>query len=208
MKILVSAGPTREFFDSVRFISNPSSGRMGYAIAAAARRRGHEVTLVTGPVNIKPPAGVKVVPVVTAVEMSVACKRAFRTADAAVMTAAVCDYRPSVRYRTKTPKAHRPKRILLEPTEDIAQALGETKGGRLLIGFAMEDARDPKRLAERKLQKKHCDLIVLNDTGNVAATDATIEIFEPSQGWTGPFSGTKTQIATRLVKLIEQRRRQ
>ena len=78
MKLLVSAGPTREFFDSVRFISNPSSGKMGYAVAREAAKRGHEVTLVSGPVSLKPPAGVTLIPVTTAAQMARACKRAFR----------------------------------------------------------------------------------------------------------------------------------
>jgi phosphopantothenoylcysteine decarboxylase / phosphopantothenate---cysteine ligase len=202
LNLLVSAGPTREFFDSVRFISNPSSGKMGYAIARAAARRGHRVTLVTGPVAIEAPQGVEVVRVLTAAEMAVACKRAFRTADAAIMTAAVCYYRPLERLSYKKPKSSKPFRLTLEPTEDIAAALGRRKGGRLLIGFAMED-HDPRAHAERKLKKKNCDLIVLNGPENVGGDQAVVELFAPSEGWTGPFRGTKMQVARRLVRQIE-----
>ncbi|GMV98559.1 MAG: hypothetical protein AMXMBFR83_29090, partial [Phycisphaerae bacterium] len=113
MNLLVSAGPTREYFDSVRFISNASSGKMGYAIAAEAARRGHRVTLISGPVGLDPPAGVTVVRVTSAAEMADACKRAFRLADAAVMTAAVCDYRPARRLAYKRPKRRRAFRAVL-----------------------------------------------------------------------------------------------
>jgi phosphopantothenoylcysteine decarboxylase / phosphopantothenate---cysteine ligase len=202
VNLLVSAGPTREFFDSVRFISNPSSGKMGYAIARAAARRGHAVTLVTGPVSIQPPAGVTVVPVVTAAEMARVCKTAFRQADAAIMTAAVCDYRPVRPAAHKLAKKDQPLRVRLEPTEDIAAALGRRKGRRLLIGFAMED-NDPRPHAERKLKKKNCDLIVLNGPENVGGDEAEVEFFTPSGGWAGPVRGSKSQIAGWLVRMIE-----
>jgi phosphopantothenoylcysteine decarboxylase / phosphopantothenate---cysteine ligase len=205
VNILVSAGPTREYFDSVRFISNPSSGKMGYALAAEAARRGHRVTLVSGPVSLDPPSGVKVVQVVSAAEMAAACKRAFRTADAAFMTAAVCDYRPRDKAGHKRPKKARALRVVLEPTEDIAAALGRTKGRRLIVAFAMED-NDPHAHAERKLHKKNCDLIVLNGPENVGRDRAEVELFSPGTGWTGPFRGTKAQVARRLVRLAEELR--
>lgn len=200
--MLVSAGPTREFFDSVRFISNPSSGRMGYAIARAAARRGHEVVLVTGPVALEAPRRVKVVPVTTAAEMARACKRAFRSADVAVMTAAVCDYRPAERARLKLAKSARTMRVVLEPTEDIASALGRRKGRRLLIGFAMED-HDAHAHAEAKCRRKNCDLIVLNGPENVGSERAAVEIFSPAIGWMRPFEGTKAVVAGRIVRMIE-----
>jgi phosphopantothenoylcysteine decarboxylase/phosphopantothenate--cysteine ligase len=202
VKFLVSAGPTREFFDSVRFISNPSSGRMGYAIARQAARRGHEVTLVSGPVSLAEPAGVKVVQVTTAAEMAEACKRAFRGADVAVMTAAVCDYRPADRLEQKLAKSNRRRRVVLEPTEDIASSLGTAKGRRLLVGFAMED-HDARAHAEAKCARKNCDLIVLNGPGNVGGDRAEVEFFTPDGGWSEPVRGTKAAVAQRLVRMIE-----
>jgi phosphopantothenoylcysteine decarboxylase/phosphopantothenate--cysteine ligase len=202
VNILVSAGPTREYFDSVRFVSNPSSGKMGYAIAREAVRRGHAVTLVSGPVALAAPAGVKVEHVTSAAEMAAACKRAFRRADAAIMTAAVCDYRPARREKLKLPKHTKPFELILEPTEDIAAALGRTKGRRLLIGFAMED-HDPHVKAERKLLKKNCDLIVMNGPANVGAADAVVEFFSPEDRWSGPIQGSKAAVARRLVRRIE-----
>ncbi len=205
MNILVSAGPTREYFDSVRFISNPSSGKMGYALAREAARRGHRVTLVSGPVSLAPPKGVKVVDVGSAAEMAVACKKAFRGADAVFMTAAVCDYRPRNRVGYKQPKKAHTVRVVLEPTEDIAAALGRHKGRRLLIAFAMED-HDPHAHAERKLYSKNSDLIVLNGPENVGSDHAEVELFSPAMGWTGPFRGTKAQVARRLIQVAERLR--
>jgi phosphopantothenoylcysteine decarboxylase / phosphopantothenate---cysteine ligase len=202
MDLLVSAGPTREFFDSVRFISNPSSGKMGYAIAREAARRGHRVTLVSGPVALEPPAGVSLMRVTTAAEMAVACKRVFRAADVAVMTAAVCDYRPKARLTHKLAKRDQPRRVVLEPTEDIAASLGRRKGRRLLIGFAMEDA-DHHRKAERKLERKNCDLIVLNGPENVGGDEAVVELYTREGGWQKAIRGSKTVIARRLVRMIE-----
>lgn len=204
MNLLVSAGPTREFFDSVRFISNPSSGKMGYAIARAAAQRGHQVTLVSGPVALDPPKNVTFISVTTAAEMAAACKRAFRSADVAVMTAAVCDYRPVQRSPHKLAKKASSKRVTLEPTEDIAAALGKRKGRRLLIGFAMEDTAGAHRKAERKLKKKNCDLIVLNGIENVGSDEALIELYTPIEGWSRPTRGSKAAIARRLIQLIEK----
>ncbi len=176
---------------------------MGYAIAAAAANRGHDVTLVSGPVALKPPAGVQLVQVVTAADMAKACKRAFRGADAAVMTAAVCDYRPVNPAKLKLPKKEQAKRVLLEPTEDIAASLGARKGKRILVGFAMEDS-DPRARAERKLVRKNCDLIVLNGPQNVAADDAMVEFYTSERGWFGPMTGSKRSVAGRLVRLVEE----
>lgn len=202
MKLLISAGPTREYLDSVRFLSNPSSGRMGYALAREAARRGHEVTLVSGPVSLPPPPDVTVVRVESAAEMSAACKRAFRTADAAIMCAAVCDYRPVQRGKLKLPKQTRPFRITLEPTEDIAAALGGRKGRRVLVGFAMED-HDPHAKAERKLRQKRCDLIVLNGPGNIGTETAVVEFYTPQGGWEPPIRGSKSAVARAILVRLE-----
>jgi len=203
VNLLISAGPTREYFDSVRFISNASSGKMGYAIAGAAARRGHRVTLVSGPATIHAPKGVKVVRVVSAAEMARACKQAFKTADVAVMTAAVSDYRPATRADRKTPKLKQAMRVRLEPTEDIAAALGSRKGNRLLVGFAMEDHEGYAK-ARRKYEKKNCDLIVLNSPENLGADHARVELYTTRQGWSRPIQGTKAQVARQLVLAIER----
>ncbi|UCE59571.1 MAG: phosphopantothenoylcysteine decarboxylase [Phycisphaerales bacterium] len=203
MRILITAGPTREFFDSVRFISNPSSGKMGYAIAAQAADRGHEVILVSGPVGLQEPPGVHLVRVVSAEEMFKACVAEFDTCQCAVMTAAVCDYRPVTRLEHKLKKQNKPRTIQLEPTEDILANLGRVKGSRVVIGFAMED-HDHHAHAEEKLRRKHCDAIVLNGMSNVASDDATVEILRAGGTWSAPSTGSKPQIASVIVDLVEE----
>lgn len=202
MHLLVTAGPTREYFDTVRFISNPSSGRMGFAIAAAAAEQGHRVTLVSGPVSETTPAGVERVDVVTAAEMLDASRLVFDECDAAVMTAAVCDYRPADRLERKFHKQATARNVTLEPTEDICATLGQMKAHRVLIGFALED-HDHHRRAERKLARKHCDAIVLNEPGNIGSDRATIEILIADYGWRPPVSGTKLELARVVVQLVE-----
>lgn len=202
MRILITAGPTREYFDTVRFISNPSSGKMGYALAAAAAARGHEVILISGPVELSDPTGVRVMRVVSAAEMFDAAVAAFELCDAAIMTAAVCDYRPSRRLDHKLKKQARVREIHLQPTQDICANLGKNKGSRVVVGFAMED-HDHRAHAESKLERKRCDAIVLNGIGNVGADRAEVEILQAGSGWTGPFSGTKAELAVQIVELTE-----
>jgi len=204
VKLLVSAGPTREYFDPVRFLSNASSGRMGYAIARVAAGRGHEVTLVSGPVALKPPKGVKVIQVVSTAEMAAACRLAFRGADAAMMAAAVCDYRPMERGVRKRPKSGRPIQVRLTPTEDIAASLGRRKGRRVLVGFALEDHAG-RAHAEVKLRAKHFDFIVLNGPGNIASREATVAFYCPERGWDSAIRGSKEAVARRIVRAIEER---
>jgi phosphopantothenoylcysteine decarboxylase/phosphopantothenate--cysteine ligase len=202
MRILVTAGPTREYFDTVRFISNPSTGKQGYAIAQVACQRGHEVVLVSGPVQIPVPAGLRVEHVVSAEEMARASKAAFDDCDAAVMTAAVCDYRPPVRLDRKLRKHQQHFEIALEPTEDICAALGHIKAGRVVVGFAMND-HDATAQAERKLKEKHCDYIVLNGLANVGADDVEVQILSAVEGWRPAISGSKIAVAEHLIELIE-----
>ncbi len=203
MRILITAGPTREFFDSVRFISNPSSGKMGYAIAVEAARRGHQVELISGPVELPAPKGVKLTRVVTAREMFKAAATKFPRCHAAVMTAAVCDYRPAKRLGSKIKKSNRARLLRLLPTIDIAAFLGRNKGDRIVIGFAMED-HDEHRHAEAKLRRKYCDAIVLNGPGNVGSDRATIQVFHAAAGWDRPLSGPKSRIARVVLNLAER----
>ncbi len=203
LHIVVTAGPTREFFDSVRFISNPSTGKMGYAIAEAAAAQGHRVTLVSGPVDLAPPPGVETVRVTTTAEMAKATKAAFAKADAAVLTAAVCDYRPQRRAARKQAKKARSKSITLVPTEDIAAALGRRKGRRITIAFAMED-HNARIHAERKMERKNSDAIVLNGPENVGSDRASVEYLERDGAWRRWPSGSKRTVARRLITSLER----
>jgi phosphopantothenoylcysteine decarboxylase / phosphopantothenate---cysteine ligase len=173
----VTAGPTREFFDPARFISNPSTGRMGYALASEAAARGAEVTLVSGPTPIPPPAGVTLVRVATADEMFRATLNQAQGADLVLKAAAVADYRPEDRARSKVKKetlrrrakaagtADRAITLRLLPTPDILEELGRRKKpNQVLVGFAAE-TDDLERNALLKLRRKNLDLVVANRIG-------------------------------------------
>jgi len=203
LKLVITAGPTREYFDTIRFISNPSTGRMGYAIAEAAAKAGHRVTLVSGPVEMAAPARVKLIRVETAEEMLRASRRAFAGADAAIFCAAVSDYRPKKRADKKLPKQMMNRRIELAPTPDIAATLGRSKGRRVTIGFAMED-HDGRAHAEKKLQRKHCDAIILNDPGNVGTDRASAEYLVRGGEWQVWPRSTKPQMARRIVQSLQR----
>jgi phosphopantothenoylcysteine decarboxylase/phosphopantothenate--cysteine ligase len=202
VRILITAGPTREFFDTVRFISNPSSGKMGYALATASVRRNHEAVLVSGPVPLADPHGAQVIRVVSAAQMAHVCKDLWPDCDAGILTAAVCDYRPKRTLDHKLRKRATERRISLVPTEDIAAALGRTKGGRPLICFAMED-HDHRAHAEAKLRRKRCDAVVLNGPENIGGDHAVVQVLTAGQGWADPFEGPKLHVAERIVRLAE-----
>jgi phosphopantothenoylcysteine decarboxylase/phosphopantothenate--cysteine ligase len=160
-RILVSAGPTREALDPVRFLSNPSSGKMGYAVAEACREQGAEVTLVSGPVGLPEPAGMALVKVDSALEMLAACRKPFKSAHAFVSCAAVSDYRPARSAAQKLKKTGRPQSLRLEPNPDILLTLSKSKGGRVLVGFAAETEKLLEHGAD-KLRRKKLDLLVAN----------------------------------------------
>lgn len=161
-RVLVSAGPTREPLDPVRFISNRSSGRMGYAVAEAAQRRGAEVTLVSGPVALAPPRGCRVIHVETAAEMNEAMRAHVVASDLVVMVAAVADYRMAEAAPSKIKKHGRGLEIALERTEDILTGISRARGRRVIVGFAAE-TEDLIENAVSKLARKGLDLIVAND---------------------------------------------
>lgn len=160
-KVVVTAGPTREPLDPVRFLSNRSSGRMGYALAAEAQHRGAKVTLISGPVELAPPAGVTVVSVTTNAEMKAAALQAVTGADAYISAAAPADYRPATVADHKLKKGE-PLRLELEQTEDILLAVASQARPKTLVGFAAETG-NAVETAFPKLQKKGLDLLVVND---------------------------------------------
>lgn len=160
--VLVTAGPTREPIDPVRYLSNRSSGRMGYALATLALRRGAQVTLITGPTALRPPPGARVIPVQTAEEMREAVLGSVATATVVVKAAAVADYRVSHPAAAKIRSKQAGLTLALAPNPDILAELGRAKGGRFLVGFAAETA-DVRRNARAKLEAKGVDLMVAND---------------------------------------------
>jgi len=160
--ILVSAGPTCEDLDPVRYITNRSSGKMGYAVAEAAAKRGAKVFLVSGPVNLETPAGIERIDVRTAEEMHRAVVEQFAQASVAILAAAVADYRPVERRGEKIKKGVAPLAISLEPTTDILAAVARNKGEKIVVGFAAETDHVAEH-ARKKLASKNADLIVAND---------------------------------------------
>ena len=171
MHILVTAGPTREFIDPVRFISNSSTGNMGYALAKTAKKRGHKVTLISGPVNLKSPKDIKTIGVVTANDMFKAVKMQFRKADCLIMSAAVCDFRLKTTHKHKIKKKSRisKRKLFLARNPDILLWAGKNKQERLIVGFGMETGRLIE-MARQKLKAKNADIIVANkiDKHNLA----------------------------------------
>jgi phosphopantothenoylcysteine decarboxylase/phosphopantothenate--cysteine ligase len=173
VNFLVTAGPTREHLDDVRFLTNASSGRMGYAIAAEAVRRGHRCVLVAGPTELPDPPGVEVLRVTSGLEMLTACQGRVAAADVVVAAAAVADHRPRQRAPGKPSKGGAVA-LELVPNPDVIAALAAGKGRRVHVGFALEAAgvapAEATARARAKLAAKQLDLIVLNDAGALAAT--------------------------------------
>lgn len=167
IRCLVTAGPTREHLDPVRYFSNGSSGKMGYALAEAARERGWSVDLVSGPVALDAPEGVRVHRVVSAAEMLRETERLFEDCDVLIMCAAVADFRPVQTSPGKLKKQRDRFSIEMEPTVDIARTLGAAKGNQVLVGFAAETEELEER-AQRKLVEKNMDWIVANQVGGPA----------------------------------------
>ena len=201
MRILVTAGPTREYLDAVRFISNASSGKMGFACAEAAARAGHDVVLVTGPVALPDPKGVRTVRVVGADDMYRAVMKAYPRIDAAIMTAAVGDYRPAERFEGKLKKKSETLTLRLVRTRDILKEMGRKKGKRILIGFALE-VQDAIHQALVKYKKKNLDYVVLNTPRTFAADRMDCQVYREG-GVVKRFKGaTKESVARWIVGVL------
>ncbi len=204
MRILITAGPTREYIDDVRFLSNASSGRMGYSLAAAAIQQGHEVILVTGPVELSPPDGCEVHSIETTDQLRKSCLELFPRCDGVIATAAVCDYRPSQRISGKMSKTGQPITLELVETSDVLAELGSQKSHRWVVGFALE-SQDPRNNAMRKLRMKQCDCIVLNDTSAISSPENRVEVLNPEGETVAEYHGLKEHVAVSLMAFIESR---
>ncbi len=203
LHLVVSAGPTREHLDAVRFLSSPSSGRMGFAVAEAARAAGHRVTLVAGPTHLRPPAGVRTVRVVSALEMRRAVLGAFRGADALVMTAAVSDYRPARRRAGKWKKGPERVDLPLRRNPDILAEAGRRKGRRLCVGFAVEVQRALAG-AREKVARKRLDALCLCSPAAFEAAAADYRILFPGGEVEHHPGIRKERLARRIVRLVEE----
>jgi len=204
-RILITSGPTRQHLDPVRYLTNASSGRMGRALAEAALALGHEVVIISGPVEVHYPAAAKVIPVVSTEEMLAAAQSAFAECDGLIGAAAPCDYRPVRVEPNKIAKTGQPLQLNLVETEDIVATLGSQKRpGQWLVGFALE-IEDPRLRALAKLEKKHCDLIVLNGPQAISAAETAVEIFDRAGTVVSTLAGTKEDVARGILAVIEPR---
>ena len=200
LHLVITAGGTREYLDPVRYISNASSGRMGYALARAAIAAGHKVTLITTPTALTPPRGADVVCVVSAADMAAAVKKYFGRCNMLIMAAAVSDYTPVEKAKVKKKKEKRIITLRLRPTEDILAWAGKHKKGQFVAGFALED-RNLKANAEKKLHSKNADMIIANTPAAIGGESSCVYLKTPHSGWT-KLQGKKDRLADLILKAI------
>ena len=195
------------YIDPVRFISNASSGKMGYALARAAVKAGHAVTLITAPTTQHPPEAAKVVAVETTIQMFEAVRKYFDRCDCLIMAAAVADYAPVHSAKTKLKKSDQLLTIKLKPTPDILKWAGKKKKGKgkrqIVVGFALEDKAVRKR-AEKKLSEKNLDMIVANSPAAIGADRSDVHIKTPDAQWIKIENATKAVTAKSIVRLAEK----
>jgi len=203
-RILITSGPTRQYLDPVRYLTNGSSGRMGMALADAALALGHQVVIVSGPVTVAYPPAADVVDVVSTEQMLEVCCDRFTDCDGAIGAAAPCDYRPLRVESHKIAKTGRPLELHMEETPDVMATLGARKRpGQWLVGFALE-TEDRRFRALTKLQRKCCDLMVLNGPEAMDARDNDVEIIDASGDVIHACSGEKTDVAGAILKLVDE----
>ena len=202
-QILITAGGTRDYIDPVRFIANASTGRMGYALARAAARAGHRVTLIAANTALKAPPGVTVVPVVTGREMFRAVEAHFADCDCLIMAAAVSDYRPAQPRGTKLKKSTAELTLTLKPTRDILKWAGRRKRpGQIVVGFALED-RQLRENAVEKMTRKNLDMIVANAPAAIGADRSTLHIKTRTGDWQTFANLRKTASAGRILRCLD-----
>ena len=212
LNFLITAGGTREYIDPVRFISNASSGRMGYELAWAAAEAGHKATLITGPSSLAAPVGVRVIDVETSAEMFAAVRENFDSCDCLIMAAAVSDYTPVRTAKSKIKKSSKMITLKLKPTPDILKWAGENKKvkskkekgkKKIIVGFALED-KNIRANAERKMRDKNLDMIVANTPKAISRLKASVEIKTRKGRWISVRRTGKRVIAGRIIRMIEQ----
>jgi phosphopantothenoylcysteine decarboxylase / phosphopantothenate---cysteine ligase len=200
-RILITSGPTREYLDPVRYLSNGSSGRMGAALAAALLDAGHQVVIVSGPVETPYPAAAEVIGVVSTEEMLRACQKAFPTCDGLIAVAAPCDYRPVTVASNKIKKTGKPLVLELIETPDVVAELATLKTSQWIVGFALE-TEDVRLRAMQKLERKNCDLIVMNGPQAIRAANTQVEVLNRRGESLGRFAGSKSHVARQIVAVL------
>jgi phosphopantothenoylcysteine decarboxylase/phosphopantothenate--cysteine ligase len=204
-RILITSGPTRQYLDPVRYLTNGSSGRMGRALALAALEQGHQVMVVSGPVELAYPPEAEVVPIVSTEELLEACQRLFPACDGLIGAAAPCDYRPIRVQPHKIAKTGQPLQLQLVETPDVVATLGMGKRpGQWLVGFALE-TRDQRFRALIKLEKKSCDLMVVNGLEAMHSLRNQVEILDRRGQVLELLAGSKEDVARGILRIIQQR---
>lgn len=203
MRVLVTAGPTWEFIDDVRYISSPSSGRMGFAVAEVFAAAGHTVELITGPTHLEPPCDVACIRVTSAREMHQAAMKRLKKAEVVVMTAGVSDYRVGEKVTGKRKRTGDKWVLELVENPDILNEIGRKKGDRILVGFAVESA-SPRRGALEKLRKKNLDFIVLNSPSAFGADVTSVDIIDDHERTTRLRKVTKHEVAVNILRRVEE----
>ena len=204
MRILITSGPTRQYLDPVRYLTNASSGRMGSALAEACLAAGHEALVVSGPVDVAYPAAVEVVPVISTEEMLEACLDAFPTCDGLIGAAAPCDYRPIRVAPHKLAKTGGALKLHLVETPDVVALCGAIKEHQWIVAFALE-TQDQRMRALQKLERKSADLIVLNGPGAIQTSQTEIEIIDRRGEILAALSGSKRTVAEGILRVVHQR---
>lgn len=203
-RILITSGPTRQYLDPVRYLTNASSGRMGSALAAAALHAGHDVVIVSGPVDVEYPSEAEFVKIESTEDMLEACLEIFPGCDGLIAAAAPCDYRPIQVAPNKISKTGGPLKLHLVETPDVVAMLAAVKESQWLVAFALE-TEDQRMRALQKLERKSCDLIVLNGPGSIHSPHARIEVIDPSGEILAAVSGTKERAAEAVLRVIGER---
>jgi phosphopantothenoylcysteine decarboxylase/phosphopantothenate--cysteine ligase len=203
MHFLITAGGTREYIDPVRFISNASSGRMGYALAGAVIAAGHKVTLISAPTSLKPPRGAKLLSIVSAADMYHAVKKNFPSCGCLIMAAAVSDYTPAKPSPKKIKKTAAAMTIRLKPTVDILKWAGHHKRKQVVVGFALED-KDVLKNAEVKLKAKRADMMIVNTPDAINAKKSLLAIKTTSSDWLSLGNSAKSSSARKIIAFVEE----
>lgn len=204
-RILITSGPTRQYLDPVRYLTNASSGRMGRELAKAALALEHDVVVVTGPVQVRYPKGVELVDVVSTEEMLDVCCEIFPSCDGLIGAAAPCDYRPRKILSEKIAKTGEPLQLQLIETPDVVAALGNQKQpSQWLVGFALETT-DPRIRALIKLEKKSCDLMVLNGPQAIDSENNRVEILDRTGNMVAEVQGSKETVANAILQVVQSR---
>ena len=202
-QVLITSGPTRQYIDPVRYLTNASSGRMGSALAASALKAGHEVIVVSGPVDVEYPPNAEVVQIVSTEDMLEACLDIFPSCDGLIGAAAPSDYRPVRVAAQKLSKTGEPLKLNLVETPDVVALLAAIRDSQWMVAFALE-TEDQRFRALQKLERKSCDIIVANGPGAIHAKNTQVEILDRQGRVLATLAGSKETVADGILRTVDE----